>query len=171
MVKLIRKRDVVRGRYSEKGVIIDKENVNVKILKWISNEEEDLLIPPLPTLYLVRKGDLEVFRGRKKIGFEELLMEYSKRDKHILAKLIVFEDLVKRGYHLVEKGDNFLEVYTHVTGKKAFNLFVIDEGYSLDVEEILDAVSRGETVVAIVERRGGITYYSASKFRGGKQVE
>lgn len=51
-------------------------------------------------LFLISERRIEVFSGRKKIDFEELLKKLKRIDKKIETKFIVFRDLRKKGYIL-----------------------------------------------------------------------
>jgi len=49
-------------------------------------------------LFLVEKGKIDVFRGRKKIPSKELIKKAQRADKRIHIKYPVFKDLRERGY-------------------------------------------------------------------------
>lgn len=49
-------------------------------------------------LYLVEKGKMDVFIGRKKLSFENLLQKAKKIDEKMQTKYSVFRDLRNRGY-------------------------------------------------------------------------
>ena len=49
-------------------------------------------------LFLVDEGKMEVFSGKKKLDFGELLTRVKRKDKSIEGKLVVFRDLRRKGY-------------------------------------------------------------------------
>ncbi len=156
----------------DEGSLIRKEDVTTKVMRWIAGEREGyLIIPRIPTLYLARRGDIDTYSEEgEEYPFEKILQRYSETDPLILSKLIVFEDLSKRGYYIsTDLEGNVLKVMTAVTGKEKYTLFVLEEGGDFPIDLLIQRLRTSSTpiIIGIVERRGGITYYSLENFLGG----
>lgn len=154
------------------GSLITKEDVTSKVMRWIVGTRNGfLIIPRIPTLYLARRGDIDAYSEEGyKYPFEKILQLYSESDPLILSKLIVFEDLSKRGYYIsTDLEGKTLKVMTAVTGKEKYTLLVLEEGGDFAIDYLIHKLetSTNPIVIAIVERRGGITYYSLENFLGG----
>ncbi len=161
---------------------IDKEDVNVKILKWIVDKKDGkLVIQGLACTYLHERGTITVIKDENKMmNLDELIIWFSKDDPFFISKYIVFKDLADKGYYITEptgKTDYdipILIVSEGVTKKKKYMVYVIEEGYSINIDEIYDFISKEieedevkeRLILAIVERRGGVTYYTAEIFLG-----
>lgn len=161
---------------------IDKDDVNVKILKWIVDKKDgELVIQGLACTYLYERGTLAVLNDESKLmNLDELIIWFSKNDPFFISKYIVFKDLADKGYLIREPiGEKdydipILIVSEGITNKKRYMVYVIEEGYSINVDKIYDFISKkiGEDeveerlILAIVERRGGVTYYTAEIFLG-----
>jgi len=160
---------------------INKDDVNVKILKWIVDKENGkLVIQGLACTYLHERGSLTVFKDKKIMDLNDLIIWFSKEDPFFISKYIVFKDLADKGYHIIEptEGSDYetpiLVVSEAVTKKKKYMVYVIEEGYSINIDKIYDFISerikneedKEQLILAIVERRGGVTYYSAEIFLG-----
>jgi len=167
---LKKKREKAVAELNNQGIRISKNEININILKWIEENSVDgyYQIPMIPAIYLLKKGYLKIYEGGEEVSLEKLLSIASKKDRHVLAKLIVFENLIRRGYYVRNIDEGVMEVYSSVAGKKKYNLIVIDEGHSIDIDKIYELTKTSEIIIAIVERRGGITYYATSQFGRGE---
>ncbi len=160
---------------------VDKDNVNVKILKWIVDKKDGkLVIQGLACTYLLERGSLTVLKDENAVSLDELILWFSKSDPFFISKYIVFKDLADKGYHITEPIDEtdcgapVLIVSEGVTKKEKYMIYVIEEGYSINVDKIYEFISRKikedelkeKLILAIVERRGGVTYYTAEIFLG-----
>jgi len=138
-----------------------------------------LTLSPLETLYLAEKGKICVKDQRgKEYAFEELIRYFSKYDKAIFPKYLIFRDLMDRGYHVVNGygGDIDLLVFDRgdYPDKPAkFRIIGIDEGRPIKIvrlmQELMNTLmSKKELKIALIERRGEIIYYTVSLLKGGK---
>jgi tRNA-intron endonuclease len=102
----------------------------------------------------------------------ELLLKY---DRNIMTKFLVYRDLRSRGY-VAKEGFGFgndFRVYErgeHEKKPAKYVVFGINEGTNTTAKELAGAVDQiekmgKEAVVAVVERRGEVIYYKASKMR------
>ncbi|HIE36605.1 TPA: hypothetical protein EYP83_00430 [Candidatus Geothermarchaeota archaeon] len=165
-----------------KNVYINKNDVNAKVLKWIVDKvNEKLIIQGLACTYLYERGSLNVIdTNGKPMNLDDLIIWFSKHDKFFISKYIVFKDLSDKGYQVIEPSEEInheipiLVISPEVTSKEKHLVYVIEEGYSINIdkiyqfisEEIIFKKSKGHLILAIVERRGGVTYYTAEIFLG-----
>ncbi len=49
-------------------------------------------------LYLLEKNRMDIFSGKKKLKFDQLIDESRKKDKNIRTKYVVFRDMRNRGF-------------------------------------------------------------------------
>jgi tRNA-intron endonuclease len=126
------------------------------------------------TLYLVDKAMLEVEdENGDKVGFQRLLQRYEAVNENAWACYLVFRDLRSRGYvvregfgqgvdfRVYERGD-----YSKDTAK--YLIVSVQEGKPIAVESLSRALAQSlslkkELVLAVMNRRGEIVYYSVSE--------
>ncbi len=171
------KRETI-GMILGKRIFIKKQNLTTKILKWIkaTEYEEFVELPPLASLYSVEKGYLEIYdESGKKYTFNELLQLY-RDDPYLLSKYIVFRELSDRGYFLIDISERrnipILLMSLDIKEKEKTKILIIEEGSKISVDflyNIIKAIKDGgqgstKMVIAIVERRGGVTYYTMEYF-------
>ena len=137
-----------------------------------SREDDKLLLEPWEALYLLEKKRIEVLRGPEGPGmsFQELLALLKTRDEWIWAKYLIYRDLRERGY-VVKKGFGkgiLFRLYDRGDyGRKParFLVYGVLEGWPVRVSELEEAVEHArasdkELILAVVERRGEVIYYS-----------
>ena len=137
-----------------------------------SKSSEGLILEPWEALYLVEKGRIEVQEGPGGpiVDFQELLRFFKARDEWIWAKFLIYRDLRERGY-VVKKGFGpglTFRLYDRGDyGKKPakFLVYGILEGSPVKVSDLEEAMreaqaSDKELILAVVERRGEVIYYS-----------
>ena len=125
-------------------------------------------------LYLVDKAMLEVKDEHgEEAGFQRLLQCYESTNENAWAAYLVFRDLRSRGYvvregfgqgvdfRVYERGD-----YNKDTAK--YLIVSIQEGKPIGVESLSRALRQSlslkkELVLAVMNRRGEIVYYSVSE--------
>lgn len=128
------------------------------------------------TLFLVEKGKMDVFYGRKKIASKELMKKAQRADKRIHVKYPVFRDLRERGYIVktaLKFGADF-RVYEKGAkpGKKhaKWIVFADHESKRLTWHEFsaknrVAHSTRKNLLLAIVDEEGDISYYECSWIR------
>jgi tRNA-intron endonuclease len=137
-------------------------------------EGRDYVLKPYEALYLLHTGRLEV-AGKKKMTFDSMFELLLKYDKNIMTKFLVYRDLRSRGYVAKEGfgfGDDF-RVYErgeYEVKPAKYVVFGISEGASITAKSFAGAVEQiekmgKEAVAAVIERRGEVIYYKASKMR------
>jgi tRNA-intron endonuclease, archaea type len=108
------------------------------------------------------------------IGFEQLIKKMLKHDPGILTRFLVYRDLRSRGY-VVKDGFGFgidFRVYERGEYQKKpskYLVYALNEGINMNIEELYDLIDQTarmgkNSVLAVIERRGEVIYYKASKF-------
>ena len=136
-------------------------------------EGQQYVLKPYETLYLLHTGRLEV--AGKKMTFDSMFELLLKYDRNIMTKFLVYRDLRSRGYVAKEGfgfGDDF-RVYErgeYEIKPARYVVFGISEGASITAKSFAGAVEQiekmgKEAVAAVIERRGEVIYYKASKMQ------
>ena len=123
-------------------------------------------------LYLVHRGALEVRRGKRAVGFEELMRSARRRDARALERFLVYRDLRARGYTVRNGfgfGTDFCVYDRGDYGKKGarYLVFGFSDGERETAgalqEKVAEMVRMGkEPIVAVVDGRGEVIYYKVS---------
>ncbi len=166
----------VRGSLMEKGVKISKKQ-NLGELSsrgYGITENNEFLLTFYEALYLLDKGWLEVEDEKgKKMDFQQLLKCYENIDENAWVKYLTYRDLRSRGYavregfgfgvdfRVYEKGD-----YGKDTAK--YLVLNIQEGKPIPIEDLTRMMMqcqslKKELILAAMNRRGEIVYYSVSQ--------
>ncbi|MCS7113643.1 MAG: tRNA-intron lyase [Nitrososphaerota archaeon] len=149
-------------------------------------EDGLLTLSPVETLYLVSEGKIEVLDERdSSLSIDQLLSIFLSYDPDIWVKYLVYRDLRSKGY-VVKEGVGFgcdFRVYRKGGyGREAarFLIFTLPEGRSYKLSELEDIASKTkrlgkDLILAIIDRRGDVVYYSLnlipSKFKADREVE
>lgn len=137
-------------------------------------EGQEYVLKPYEALYLLQAKRL-VFASKKDVTFDSLFEHLLKHDRNIMTKFLVYRDLRSRGYVAKEGfgfGDDF-RVYERGEYEKKpakYVVFGINEGANVTARSFASAIEQiekmgKEAVVAVIERRGEVIYYKASKMR------
>lgn len=125
------------------------------------------------TLFLLRKGKMEVFVGSKRINEDGLLKKFQRLDKKFGLKFAVFNDLRKKGYIVktaLKFGADF-RVYdkgSRVGGKHArWLVFAERETNRLTWHEFsaknrVAHSTKKKLLLAIVDEESDVSYYEVS---------
>lgn len=145
-------------------------------------QDSEYILQPYEALFLIHTKRLVLNTKKfKHIDFDMLLKMLLRHDKDILTKFLIYRDLRSRGY-VAKEGFGFgVDFRVYERGgfeKKAakYVVFGINEGTRVeasDFSETLDQITRmgKNAVVAVIERRGEITYYKVSKIRFSNNKE
>lgn len=121
-------------------------------------------------LYLLEKGKIEVYEGKKKLSFEKFLEKARKLDDRVEVKYVVFRDMRKRGY-VVKTGLKFgAEFRVYDKGVKPgqehakWILYPVREAEMLTWHEFaaknrVAHSTRKNLLIAVVDEEGDVTYY------------
>lgn len=136
--------------------------------------KKSFLLTFYEALYLVDKAMLEVKdENGEEAGFQRLLQCYESANENAWASYLVFRDLRSRGYvvregfgqgvdfRVYERGD-----YSKDTAK--YLIVSVQEGKPIGVESLSRALKQSlslkkELILAVMNRRGEIVYYSVSE--------
>ncbi len=162
----------------DKDVLVSSEEEAIERLSsrgYGVSEDENLTLSFYEALFLLSKGIVEIRdeKTKKKIDFETLLQRYQSFEKNAWVKYLIYRDLRSRGYvaregfglgidfRVYERGEYGKETATYL-------IFGIQEGQPVSVEELARALKyvhslKKELVLAVLNRRGEVVYYSLSQ--------
>jgi len=170
---------VIKTSLREKDIVVSSPE-DIKELAsrgYGTSEDKNLVLTLCEALFLMSKGIIEVEsrdgKTRKKTGFQNLLSHYQKLDENAWAKYLIYRDLRSRGYVAREGfglGIDF-RVYErgeYGTAAAEYLVFGIQEGQPVSLEELAHTLKyvhslKKRLVLAVLNRRGEVVYYSLSK--------
>jgi tRNA-intron endonuclease len=137
---------------------------------------EGVLLSPWEALYLLAEDRLQVsdVATGDALGFQTLLSTFREDDPEVWTRYLIYRDLRKRGY-VVRDGMGLgidFRLYARGTyGEKAakYIVYAVCEGTPVPVQKLQEALSialnvKKRLVVAVMDRRGEIVYYSLGTF-------
>ncbi len=139
-------------------------------------EDNGLTLTFHEALYLLGNGDLEIEDEEKgeKMGFQDLLNLSRTVDEDAWVRYLIYRDLRKRGYVVREGfglGIDFRVYERGEYGKETatYLIFGIQEGQPVSMEELIRTLNyvqslKKKLVLAVLNRRGEVVYYSLSQF-------
>ncbi|MGI0015471.1 MAG: tRNA-intron lyase, partial [Nitrososphaera sp.] len=168
---------VVEARLAGGGrVVVDNTQFQDELRTRGFGEKEDstYALKPYEALYLLQTKRL-VVDGNRDMRFDALFNRLAKYDRNIMTRFLVYRDLRSRGY-VAKEGFGFgidFRVYERGEYEKKpakYVVFGINEGTNLTARSLAQAVEQiekmgKEAVVAVIERRGEVIYYKASRMR------
>lgn len=157
-------------------LITNKEMQNALEQKGYGETRQGrFLLKPFESLYFLFYKKLHLTKGKKIIGFDELLQICSKFDENALTKFLIYRDLRVRGYTVKDGfgfGSDFRVYERGQFGEKGakYLVFGLAEGkqekigsLQKNIEEITKMGK--EPILAVIERRGEVIYYKISLVR------
>lgn len=158
------------------AVISNKEMQNQLESKGYGETRQGkFLLKPFEVLYFLFYKKLDLSRGKKKIGFEQMLSVCSNIDENALTKFLIYRDLRVRGYAVKDGfgfGSDFRVYERGQFGEKGakYLVFGLSEGKQEKVgtlqKNIEEITKMGkEPILAVIERRGEVIYYKISHIR------
>ena len=139
-----------------------------------TSKDKEFLLSLYEALYLVDKGMLEVEAKKgKNIGFRDLLECYESVEENAWVRFLIYRDLRSRGY-VVREGFGLgvdFRLYDrgeYSKGTAKYLVLNIQEGKPISMENLIGAVKQSqnlekELILAVMNRRGEIVYYSVSQ--------
>ena len=163
------------GVLTEKGVrVTEQSSIDALSQRGYGTAENDIFtLTFYEALYLLDKGMLTVKDKKgKKSDFQSLLQCYEKTDANAWTKYLVYRDLRSRGYVAREgfgAGIDF-RVYERGAYNKDTAAYLVtstQEGTPVPVQDLTNAMlqcqsQKKELVLAVMNRRGEVVYYSVS---------
>lgn len=135
-------------------------------------EDADYVLKPYEALYLLQTKKL-LLAARQDMTFDSLFDIMAKHDRNIMSKFLIYRDLRSRGY-VAKEGFGFgndFRVYERGEYEKKpsrYVIFGINEGTNITATNFYETIEQiekmgKEAVIAVIERRGEVIYYKASK--------
>lgn len=166
----------VRGLLVENGVkVSEKESVDELSSRGYGVAENDqFLLAFYEALYLLDKGNLEIENGEgEPVDFQRVLQHYEDADENAWAKYLAYRDLRSRGYVVREGfglGVDFRVYERGGYGEKTAKYLILSmqEGNPMSLGDLTHVLKqcqslKKELVLAVMNRRGEIVYYSVSQ--------
>ena len=168
---------VVEARLADGAkVIVDepRSQDELRTKGFGEKEGKEYILKPYEVLYMLHTRRL-LLGGKKDITFDSFFELFNKYDRNIMSKFLVYRDLRSRGYVAKEGfgfGDDF-RVYErgeYESKPAKYVVFGISEGANVTAKSFAGAIQQiekmgKEAVVAVIERRGEVIYYKASRTR------
>lgn len=167
----------IRASLGEKGVLVssseDIEGLSSR--GYGVSENKKLLLTFYEALFLVSKHILQVEDEKtgKEVSFQELLRRFQWVDEDAWVKYLIYRDLRSRGYVAREGfglGIDFRVYERGEYGKETARYLIlgIQEGKPVSVEELARTLKYAQSlkkklVLAVINRRGEVVYYSLSE--------
>jgi len=166
----------VRGLLVENGVkVSEKESVDELSSRGYGVAENDeFLLAFYEALYLLDKENLDIENGKgETVDFQRVLQHYEDADENAWAKYLAYRDLRSRGYivregfglgvdfRVYDRGD-----YSKDTAK--YLIVSLQEGKPISIEDLSNVSKqtlslKKELILAVMNRRGEVVYYSISE--------
>lgn len=166
----------VEAKLAGSRILVDgtKSQDELRTRGYGEKEGHEYVLKPYEALYLLQSKRLTL-AGKKDLTFDSLFEALLRHDRNIMTKFLVYRDLRSRGYVAKEGfgfGDDF-RVYERGEYEKKparYVVFGISEGANVTAKGFASAIEQiekmgKEAVVAVIERRGEVIYYKASKMR------
>jgi tRNA-intron endonuclease len=166
---------VVEARLASGGqVLVEEQRFQDELRTKGFGEKEDTnyVLKPYEALYLLQTKRL-LLTGHDELSFDSLFDIMAKHDKNIMSKFLIYRDLRSRGY-VAKEGFGFgndFRVYERGDYEKKpakYVVFGINEGTNITAKDFYESIEQiekmgKEAVIAVIERRGEVIYYKASK--------
>lgn len=166
----------IKGLLAEKGVTIAKKQEADELSSRGYGVSEDgaLLLTFCEALYLVDKSMLEVEdKKHGKADFQKLLKCYENIDENAWVRYLAYRDLRSRGYVVREGFGLGVDFRVYERGEYSrdtarYLVLSIQEGKPISLEDLSNVTLqcqslKKELILAVMNRRGEVTYYSISQ--------
>ena len=171
------------GTLTEKGVCItEQSSIDALSCRGYGTLEGTVFsLAFYEALYLLDKGMLEVKGSQgEAVDFQTILHLYGDANENAWVNYIVYRDIRGRGYVVREgfgAGVSFRVYERGAYGNESASYMVLgtQEGKPLPIDTLADVMQqcqsqKKELVVAVMNRRGEIVYYSVGQLHfGGKE--
>jgi tRNA-intron endonuclease, archaea type len=164
------------GVLSKKGVVVaEQSSIDALTSRGYGTLEDKVFtLTFFEALYLEDKGMLEVNDEKgQKVDFQNLLHCYEAVNENAWVSYIVYRDLRSRGYVAREGFGGGIDFRVYERGgygkdTAPYLVLSIQEGKPLGIDRLSDALrqcqsQKKEMVLAVMNRRGEIVYYSVSQ--------
>ena len=164
-----------KGIISDSGVeVTEKSSIDALSSRGYGlKEEASLILTFYEALYLNNKENLIVYSSKnKKLDFQDILRYYEKNNANAWVNYLVYRDLRSRGYVVrggFGDGIDFRIYERGSYGKNVASTLILStqEGKPLSIEFLSKVIKQCQSqkkalVLAVMNRRGEIVYYSVS---------
>jgi tRNA-intron endonuclease len=139
------------------------------------SENGELMLTFYEAMYLLDKEILEVKdeKTRKKMSFQDVLKHFQLTDENAWVKYLIYRDLRSRGYVVREGFGLDIDFRVYKRGEYGeetakYMIFGIQEGQPVTLAKLAQAQRHVQSlkkrlVLAVVNRRGEVVYYSLSQ--------
>lgn len=168
---------IIEGNLAGNGKIVVVETRcqdELRTRGFGEKEDGEYVLKPYEALYLLHTKRL-MLKNKPCLTFSSLFEILLKHNRNIMSEFVVYRDLRSRGYVAKEGfgfGNDFRVYERGKYGQKPakYVVFGIKEGTNTSAKDFAAAVDQiqkmgKEAVVAVIERRGEVIYYRASKMR------
>ncbi|MDJ0270525.1 MAG: tRNA-intron lyase [Aigarchaeota archaeon] len=132
-----------------------------------------LQLSPIEALYLVEVGKIEIFNENgEKMEFDSLVKLFAKKSETLWRDYVIYRDLRRRRYVMKEGFSPQLRFRVFERGEYGeapakYIIIPLSEGKDISVSTIAELIRScrsmdKEPVLAVVDRRNEVVYYSAS---------
>ncbi|MCS7117762.1 MAG: hypothetical protein NZ957_03150 [Thaumarchaeota archaeon] len=135
-------------------------------------EPGTLDLTPYEAAYLTEEGGLVVLdEGGERLGFPSLVSRFSSSIKGFWISYVIYRDLKRKRYHVKHGIVPTLFLMVYEKGKRdsaKYFVFPMFEGFPVKVSELMELVRHSKNMgkqllLAIVDRRGEVIYYTCSE--------
>jgi tRNA-intron endonuclease, archaea type len=169
--------DIIEGYLAGNGKIVVSETRfqdGLRAKGFGEKEEHEYILKPYEALYLLLTKRLTL-KNKPGMTFSSLFEIVLRHNRNIMSEFVVYRDLRSRGY-VAKEGFGFgndFRVYERGKYEEKpakYVVFGIKEGTNSTAKQFAAAVDQiqkmgKDAVVAVIERRGEVIYYKASKIR------
>jgi len=168
---------IIEALLKDEGVLIKSPEDSEKMHSrgYGVQKDEGLLLTFYEAMYLQSKGLIKVIdEGTGNcLGFQELLERYKSIEKNAWIKYLIYRDLRSRGYVIREGFGIGVDFRLYSRGEYSkdsadYLVYGVYEGMSLSIENLTQVLIRAQNlkktlILAVINRRGEIVYYSLSR--------
>jgi tRNA-intron endonuclease len=164
------------GTLTEKGVVVAEQSIIDQLTSrgYGTLEDKVFTLAFFEALYLQDKGMLETTdKDGSATDFQTLLHCYEAKDENAWVNYLIYRDLRSRGYVVREGfgvGIDFRIYERGAYGKDTAPYLILgtQEGKPLPIDELADVLQKTqsqkkELILAVMNRRGEIVYYSVGE--------
>jgi len=167
---------VVKGSLARNGVKVstrsDVDGLSSRGFGAV--EDGSLILTFYEALYLMDKGTLQIKgKGKSNISFREVLECSEKLMENAWSQYLTYKDLRSRGYVVREGFGTGVDFRVYDRGEYSkdsakYLVLSIQEGKPMTLQNLAKVVRQSESlkkelILAVLNRRGEVVYYSVSK--------
>ena len=166
----------IKGLLIKRGVKIPKKQDADELASrgYGTREEDEFFLTFCESMYLMDKAVLEVEDKKGgKTDFQTILQHYESVDENAWAEYLVYRDLRSRGYVVREGFGTGVDFQVYERGEYSkdtakYLILTIQEGKPVSLENLSNTLQqcqslKKELILAAMNRRGEIVYYSVSQ--------